>query len=91
MYDEGISLPFLQQQGFEHLTSNESAFHCTPSSHQIFLRQMRIFVEENEIFIDMENLSDVNNMFENMNDDLFNELNFVTECLYNNYNSTHSR
>ena len=74
MYDEGISLPILQQQGFEHshslhktvqknMTSNESAFHCTPSSHQIFFRQMRIFVIENEIFIDMENLSDVNNIY----------------------------
>lgn len=51
---QGINLPRISMQGFEHShcihkqvqrdsTSNESGYHKTPSSHQIMLRQLRLF------------------------------------------------
>ena len=59
--ESGISLCLVQQQAVEHshsvhksvqrnMTSNESGFHRTPSFCQILMRQMRIFVLENNIF-----------------------------------------
>ena len=74
MIKSGISLCIVQQQAVEHshslhktiqrnMSSNESGFHRTPSFYQIFMRQMRIFVIENNL---LENILDELNFINNL-------------------------
>ena len=66
----GISLSSVQNQGVEHshslhkniqrsMSSNDSGVHKTPSSHQILLRQLRIFVLENNINVEQNSNVDI--------------------------------
>ena len=66
---DGVSLCNISNQGLEHshslhkniqrcMTSNDSSHHHTPSSHQILLRQLRIFITENNIIDSQQTINE---------------------------------